>query len=477
MMMPGFDLEGIDWKNPDVNKLFEVLGKQFDQMDQEMKDLKKENRKVVAENDQLRSKIDELTKTIEELKNKRGRSKKARSYNSRKFKGYPHEETKKAPPEYARQSHATVHEIVDHKFCPICGDPLSEYSSSYPRTGESIVDGRWANIDMKIVGRYCRKCACMQYAQPENFLPNEHFGIDMMARISTMRHLTISYGKIQKIIQMFYGRDIVISTLEDLDWRVATLMEPLYHGLLDEITGARIAGGDDTGWYINGKNCWVWVFHSGTCTIYHISLSRSKHVSDAFLKDFNGILVGDSHPAWSVAEILQKCLLHYFRDMYRTIEKNASAEFKEFFGELYRILKSAIRLHGKYDLVQDIPQRSIRRLQNRIDALAAGTYKDPDCNRYVKRLKREGRSLLTFLVHEDVPYHNNGSEQALRTFSIMRKIFYGSRSERGLKTTEIRETIFATCEKRGINPYQFVIDYLRGNTKKIPMPERIMIPA
>ena len=88
MMVPGFDLDGIGWKNPDVNKLLEVLGKQFDQMDQEMKDLKKENRKVVAENDQLRSKIDELTKTIEKLKNKRGRSKKARSYNTGKFKGY-----------------------------------------------------------------------------------------------------------------------------------------------------------------------------------------------------------------------------------------------------------------------------------------------------------------------------------------------------------------------------------------------------
>ena len=69
MMMPGFDLEGIDWENPDVIKLFEVLIKQFDQMDQEMKDLKEENH-------QMRSKIDELTKTIEELKNKRGRSKK-----------------------------------------------------------------------------------------------------------------------------------------------------------------------------------------------------------------------------------------------------------------------------------------------------------------------------------------------------------------------------------------------------------------
>ena len=90
MMMPGFDLEGIDWKNSDVNKLFEVLSKQFDQMDQEMRDLKEGNHRVVVESDQLRSKIDELTKTIEELKNKHGRGKKARSYNTRKFKVYPH---------------------------------------------------------------------------------------------------------------------------------------------------------------------------------------------------------------------------------------------------------------------------------------------------------------------------------------------------------------------------------------------------
>ena len=60
------------------------------------------------------------------------------------------------------------------------------------------------------------------------------------------------------------------------------------------------------------------------------------------------------------------------------------------------------------------------------------------------------------------------------TFAIMRKIFYGSRSERGLKTTEIRETIFATCEKRGINPYQFIMDYLGGKTAEIPAPKEVM---
>ena len=56
----------------------------------------------------------------------------------------------------------------------------------------------------------------------------------------------------------------------------------------------------------------------------------------------------------------------------------------------------------------------------------------------------------------------------------MRKIFYGSRSERGLRTTEIRETMFATCENAGINLYQFIMDYLGGKTAEIPAPKEIM---
>ena len=472
--MPISELGEINWKNPDVNKLFEILSKQFDKIDQKMKKLEKENQKLVAENNKMRAHIDELTKTIEELKKKKGRSKNVRSYNIREFKGYPHVQKPRTTPKYAQQDHPTVSRILDSRFCPTCGSSLAESSHDYPRCGETIVDGRWTRVNMTIRGRYCKKCRVVQYAQPEDFMTKEHFGIDIMAQVSAMRHLTISYGKIQKMFRMFYGRNIAMSTLEDLDYRVSIHMEQLYYGLLEEPVTARIVSGDETGWYFNGKLCWTWAFLSETCTIYHISNSRSKLVSETFLKDFEGILLGDSHPGWSVAKILQKCLLHYFRDMYHTLDKNDSGEFKAFFGELYKILKSAIKLGKKYGSIKDIPKRSIQKLQNRIDTLAADTCDNNDCNRYAKRLKREGKSLLTFLRHEGVPYHNNASEQAMRTFAIMRKIFYDSSSERGLKTTEIRETIFATCEKRDINPYQFIMDYLGGKTGKIPAPKETM---
>ncbi len=408
------------------------------------------------------------------MKKKKGRSKNVRSYNTREFKGYPHVQKPSTTPKYAQQNHPTVSRTLDSKFCTKCGSKLVKSSHNYPRCGETIVDGRWTNVDMTIQGRYCKKCRAVQYAQPAEFMPKEHFDIDIMAQVSTMRHLTISYGKIQKIFGMFYGRDIAMSTLEDLDYRVSMHMDPLYYGLLEELVTAKIVGGDETGWYFNGKLCWAWVFLSDTYTIYHISHSRSKLVSETFLSDFEGILVGDSHPGWSVTEILQKCLLHYFRDMYRTLDKNDDKEFKVFFNELYKILKSAIKLRKKYSSIKDIPKWSVQKLQNRIDALTADTYDNVDCNRYVKRLKREDKSLLTFLRHEGVPYHNNASEQAMRIFAIMRKIFYGSRSERGLKTTEIRETIFATCEKRGINRYQFIMDYLGGKVAEIPAPKEVM---
>jgi len=192
-------------------------------------------------------------------------------------------------------------------------------------------------------------------------------------------------------------------------------------------------------------------------------------VSEAILGDFEGVIVGDSHPAWNaVGRALQKCLLHYFRDLCRTLDCNNAAEFVALFDELRSILKSAMGLRGRHERAADIPRGGITRLQNRIDALATGTYKDGDCKRYAKRLRREGGALLTFLRYDGVPYHNDASEQAVRMFAIMRKIFYGSRSEKGLKTTGIRETIFATCERRGTNPCEFIIRYLRGEAAEIP---------
>lgn len=166
--------------------------------------------------------------------------------------------------------------------------------------------------------------------------------------------------------------------------------------------------------------------------------------------------------------------MHYFRDMYRTLKKNNSPEYKQLFAELHSILKDAIKIQEEH---QKTPEFYIRNLQNRICTLADAQYTDSDCKRYAKRLRREGGQLLTFLKHDDIPYHNNTSERALRPFALMRKVCYGNRSRRGIKTAEILATTYATCRVRGINPYTFMKDYLDGKMDTIPLPQDSMIPV
>ena len=108
-------------------------------------------------------------------------------------------------------------------------------------------------------------------------------------------------------------------------------------------------------------------------------------------------------------------------------------------------------------------------LQERIDRLIDGNYTDGDCTRYVKRMRRERTHLLTFPVY-DIEYHNNASELTARLMARMRKVCYGSRSERGLQTTETPGTMYATCQRRRINTYHFMIDFLNGRLEEIPNP-------
>ena len=84
--------------------------------------------------------------------------------------------------------------------------------------------------------------------------------------------------------------------------------------------------------------------------------------------------------------------------------------------------------------------------------LISKDYKDKDCLRYVKRLKREGNSLFIFIM-SDVEYHNNVSERALRRFAEFRKILYGNRFDAGARRTKILMSVYATCEQRGVNFY------------------------
>lgn len=280
-MVPGLDLGNIDRSDPAIDKLLDVIGGQFEHVLRERDELKERNVQMAKENAQMKDQIAELTKLVEQLQRRNGR--RARSYNAREFKDYPRPgETSRKPPAYAREpeTFGTVIEKTDHKFCPVCVDPLAETASYYDRNcGEDVRGGGRCNVRLRRFGRYCRGCGRMQYADAPNFLPHMRLGVNALAMISAMRHLTISYGKIEKLFSTMYRRSLPTSRLEDADALVSAQLEPVYDDLVAGLEDAEILGGDETGWYKNGRLGWAWVFQTPDTVVFHLSGSRSKAVS------------------------------------------------------------------------------------------------------------------------------------------------------------------------------------------------------
>ena len=495
-LIGNLDITDVDWNNPDVIRLFEHVKSRIEkvekdneqmqkdyqnlqkeneqmqkdsmQMQKDYQNLQKENEQTQKENEQLRALLGLQSTSVRSgpadgatPKESRKRSN-FRSYNVRNLNGYPRPES--AAPKKTPKTNAVARACTaDAVFCPKCSKRLSDWSEEYTRISEDLVENKWTKTQWTVTKRYCKSCKKKITATVPGVLPGELYGTNVMAIAAFLRCLCLSYEKIQNILHTLHGAYISEATLIRLCDVPAMKMTPVYDDILEEIRRSESVGGDETGWFLNGAGHWVWTLVTKFSAFYHIAPSRSGDVLDSLMASFDGIVVSDSFPPWNrIGCKHQKCLLHYFRDMYLTLDKNDSAEYSTMFYKLRSILKDAIEM-GK------ATPEEVQCLDYRVLELVSSMYKDKDCIRYTKRLKREADHLFTFLEH-NVNYHNNDSERAVRMLSMMRKILYGSRSERGMRTTEILCTVYATCSLRGVNFYSFVKDYLDGKVAKIPMP-------
>ena len=495
-MTPDFDPTRVDWNNPDVEYMMKHFKMATANRDDEIAALTKSNEELRRVYSELEAKYEALAGMYNRLTGKGGAAAsgapagagaddgrredpaRRRSYNVRKYQGYPRSPSPPHPPApYADPPPPRGHverrtATADDRFCRMCGDPLSAPTAEYGKVTEDAAGARWQVTHWTVTRRYCRRCGRQQSSQPDGVLPGEHYGIDVTSKVVTLRCMIDSFDKIRTIIGLFYGARIPQSTLNRLCDVVAARFGPLYGQMRAELVRHAAVGGDDTGWFVDGERRHVWVFvghgaGAAPTVVFEITKSRGANVPAAVLGRYGGTILSDSHGAWNhVGGRHQKCLLHYFRDMYKTLERDGSSEFSLFFNRLYWILKDAISAAGLDDKAADCGAEA-EILAPRVGELIGAEYEDADCRRYVKRLRRERGHLFTFLEH-DVDYHNNISERGLRPFATSRKILYGNRSECGAERTKILMSVYETCKMRGVNFYQFTKDYLEGKTAEIP---------
>ena len=161
-------------------------------------------------------------------------------------------------------------------------------------------------------------------------------------------------------------------------------------------------------------------------------------------------------------------LAHLLRELSRCAPGNTE-EYAAFHKKLTRLLRDALRLKQRVsDLPQDVFDRRLKRIHQRLAKLAQEKYETPDCQRLAKGLSKHGHQLFTFLEQMDVESDNNRAERAIRPAVVTRKISGGNRSPSGTEALGIITSVIQTRKLQKRDFVQVGLEIIRRYHSGLP---------
>jgi transposase len=380
---------------------------------------------------------------------------------------------------------------VELDECPDCNTSVGEpvYGAEQSRIMTDIPLPRHNIYEIVYLRYWCNKCKKLVRGEVPWLPPNQQFGPAVASWIVYQRMLGLSIGKIQSSLYETYEITISEATILKLEKWVANILKEDYGKLHKEIVKAAAVNADETGFRIDGKNSWLWVFTSTLCSYYKIAPTRDHTVPKETLEGFNGVLGRD---AWKPYDVV-KCsghqldLLHVNRWLERAEIKHRieprslltskpaklmkrgrpPGNFLEFVDGVRSILKRAVEYTEK-DPSPSMKEREnvCTEVQKDMKELLDKEWTDEDAIRISKELRTRQNMLFTFMEYKGVPWHNNDAERAIRQGVLHRKISGGRRTWTGAQIFEVVLSVYETTKKRG----QRFIGMLK---KKLEMPPSI----
>ena len=350
--------------------------------------------------------------------------------------------------------------------CANCGESLAStpaLPSSKTRIIEDIIDLPKAVEVVAVLQeqKYCKNCQKVTTAQTDLALPRADVGINTTVHLMYLwLSMCLPFTRIATYLSTLFGQRLSTAGLSSHVIRVAEIMKLVYKEILEEIRQANILHADETGWRVQGKNWWLWVFGTKDAAIYTIDKSRGKDVVHRILGEFFvGVLVVDGWGAYlSLLCSQQSCMAHLLRKirkLYAAFPKLKSV--LQFYIKFRRILKDGQRLQAKReDLGEIVFQRRLVKLHTRLDNLLKWEKPNEILAQIIKKVRKQQPRILTFVEHPGVPCHNNYGEYLIRIGVLKRKISFGSKSAKGAKAYATLLSIYTTCKLKNISFLDFM---------------------
>lgn len=337
------------------------------------------------------------------------------------------------PPDSA----VTDERVYTPKICPICKEAVGTAVDTVVKYTEDINLNPYPLVTKNTITRHwCGHCET--YIKSANIPPIKRIGINAMAYILYARYrLRLPIERIQGSLLDLYNFGIsegeIVATLKDAE----ELFGKDYKAITVLIQDAKVVYADETGWRMDGRNWWLWVFVTANGTQYVIEETRGKGIPEKVLGNKEDrVIISDGYAAYqNLKGDKQQCWVHLMR-----VAKNHSPTL---YGDLVTLYKKLL-----LELEKPRGHRDKGKLEKRFTELIEKEYPEPLIGKVKKRMIHHQSVLFTCLDHDGVLPENNTAERAIRPQVVMRKIFGGSRSKAGARAHAVNNSVIDTTLKR-----------------------------
>ena len=361
-------------------------------------------------------------------------------------KGHPpaHREP---PPQVDEQAEVPL------ECCPHCAGPV-ENVRPVVQLIEDIPVVITRHIRLTTYRGHCPHCGVVHSTHPDQVstavgAAGTHLGRNALALAASLnKQFGLPMRKVCAILQQHFGLSLTPGGLSQALVRMAGKLQQPYQELQDAVRHSAVIHADETGWWVDGKSAWLWVFTNPQLTLYAID-NRSQQVVRRIL--------GDDHPGVLVSDCLasydphpgrkSKCCAHHLKAISEALQQAPDSEFLQ---DIRWFLKAAIMLHKlREDLTAGTYWDKVAFLERRADELLGPARGHAAEIKIRNRLSKHRPSLLTFLHVAGVDPTNNLAERQLRPAVIARKLSCGNKSEAGKTAFEVLASLAATCRQQG----------------------------
>jgi len=283
----------------------------------------------------------------------------------------------------------------------------------------------------------------------------------------------MSCRSIQDLLQLM-GVPIGLGSIPKLQQESSEALRLPWTEVKRAVPTARVVNADDTAWRLKRAYLSVVCLVAPSWTLYQIVAQRDHKTLREIFKGFTGVLGSDRASTYSFYKGLkQACLAHVDRLFQRFIDRGGGslkigklcqAEMDRLWAAWHDFCDRKIDKPDFWKRVWPIRARLSRHLRR---GETCGHIKT---QRSCKRLLARFNELWTFVSSSEVEPTNNAAERALRLLVMLRRVCFGSETEKGCRFVERILTTVETCRRRSQCAWTFITECIQARWSGRPSP-------